>query len=175
LGKSHDGQNDLLIIQTLDLIQGALLLHPPSRSLFSRELYMNVCIFLPYNIILVCILTVLIVAPTRPPRTNQLPSHPIRNNHNPRMLPRRNPPKHAHIRKPRRPPHNHLTLQVPRNKPRSKAQDYGVPLLLSHARNSFDSNCKWHCFRPSNAPAQSKQACRCFQPNRVERRTKACG
>ncbi|CZR53292.1 related to cell division control protein 14 [Phialocephala subalpina] len=41
LGKSHDGQNDLLIIQTLDLIQGALLLHPPSRSLFSRELYMN--------------------------------------------------------------------------------------------------------------------------------------
>ena len=43
LGKSHDGQNDLLIIQTLDLIQGSLLLHPPSRTLFSRELYMNVC------------------------------------------------------------------------------------------------------------------------------------
>lgn len=43
LGKSHDGQNDLLIIQTLDLIQGVLLLHPPSRALFSRELYMNVC------------------------------------------------------------------------------------------------------------------------------------
>jgi len=41
LGKSHDGQNDLLIIQALDLIQGTLLLHPPSRSLFSRELYMN--------------------------------------------------------------------------------------------------------------------------------------
>lgn len=42
LGKTNDGQNDLLIIQTLDLIQGILLLHPPSRSLFSRELYMNV-------------------------------------------------------------------------------------------------------------------------------------
>jgi hypothetical protein len=42
LGKSNDGQNDLLIIQTLDLIQGILLLHPPSRSLFSREIYMNV-------------------------------------------------------------------------------------------------------------------------------------
>lgn len=42
LGKSNDGQNDLLIIQTLDLIQGALLLHPPSRNLFSRELHMNV-------------------------------------------------------------------------------------------------------------------------------------
>ena len=46
LGKTNDGQNDLLIIQTLDLIQGSLLLHPPSRSLFSRELYMNVCISL---------------------------------------------------------------------------------------------------------------------------------
>lgn len=44
LGKTNDGQNDLLIIQTLDLIQGIMLLHPPSRSLFSREVYMNVCI-----------------------------------------------------------------------------------------------------------------------------------
>jgi hypothetical protein len=48
LGKTNDGQNDLLIIQTLDLIQGILLLHPPSRSLFSRELYMNVCIHLAH-------------------------------------------------------------------------------------------------------------------------------
>jgi len=37
-----DGQNDLLIVSTLDLIQGILLLHPPSRSLFAREIYMNV-------------------------------------------------------------------------------------------------------------------------------------
>lgn len=44
LGKSNDGQMDMLIIQTLELIQGTLLLHPPSRTLFSRELYMNVCI-----------------------------------------------------------------------------------------------------------------------------------
>ena len=44
LGKTNDGQNDLLIIQTLDLIQGIMLLHPPSRSLFAREVYMNVCI-----------------------------------------------------------------------------------------------------------------------------------
>lgn len=42
MGKSSDGQNDLCIIATLDLIQGILLLHPPSRTLFSRELYMNV-------------------------------------------------------------------------------------------------------------------------------------
>ncbi|KAH6682924.1 cell division protein Cdc14 [Halenospora varia] len=41
LGKSYDDQNDLLIVQTLDLIQGVMLLHPPSRKLFSRELYMN--------------------------------------------------------------------------------------------------------------------------------------
>ncbi|RDW81972.1 hypothetical protein BP6252_03084 [Coleophoma cylindrospora] len=41
MGRSNDGANDLLILSTLDLIQGILLLHPPSRSLFSRELYMN--------------------------------------------------------------------------------------------------------------------------------------
>jgi hypothetical protein len=50
LGKSHDEQNDLLIVKTLDLIQGILLLHPPSKSLFSREIYMNVCVpFLPIS------------------------------------------------------------------------------------------------------------------------------
>ncbi|KAI9795990.1 MAG: hypothetical protein M1833_006566 [Piccolia ochrophora] len=38
----NDGQNDLLILSTLDLIRGILLLHPPSRSLFAREIYMNV-------------------------------------------------------------------------------------------------------------------------------------
>jgi len=43
LGKSNDGQNDLLIIQTLDLLQGIMLLHPPSRNLFSTESHMNVC------------------------------------------------------------------------------------------------------------------------------------
>lgn len=42
MGKSNDGQHDLLIIATLDLIQGILLLHPPSRTLFGREVYMNV-------------------------------------------------------------------------------------------------------------------------------------
>ncbi|KIW93048.1 uncharacterized protein Z519_06897 [Cladophialophora bantiana CBS 173.52] len=41
LGKESNGTNDLLIIQTLDLIQGVLLLHPPSRALFSQEIYMN--------------------------------------------------------------------------------------------------------------------------------------
>ena len=42
LGRESNGQNDLLVIQTLDLIHGVLLLHPPSRELFAREIYMNV-------------------------------------------------------------------------------------------------------------------------------------
>lgn len=42
LGKESNGTNDLLVIQTLELIQGVLLLHPPSRELFAREIYMNV-------------------------------------------------------------------------------------------------------------------------------------
>jgi len=43
LGKESNGTHDLLVIQTLDLIQGVLLLHPPSRALFAQEIYMNVC------------------------------------------------------------------------------------------------------------------------------------
>lgn len=45
MGKGSNGQNDLLIIATLDLLQGALLLHPPSRELFAREIHMNVSAF----------------------------------------------------------------------------------------------------------------------------------
>ncbi|CAF9903036.1 MAG: hypothetical protein HETSPECPRED_000095 [Heterodermia speciosa] len=41
LGKGSNGQNDLLIVSTLDLLHGILLIHPPSRSLFAREIYMN--------------------------------------------------------------------------------------------------------------------------------------
>ncbi|KAH6690551.1 cell division control protein [Plectosphaerella plurivora] len=41
MAKSADGQNDLLILSALDTIQGVLLLHPPSKTLFSREQYMN--------------------------------------------------------------------------------------------------------------------------------------
>ena len=42
VARGSDGQNDLLILSALDLIQGTLLLHPPSKTLFSREMYMNV-------------------------------------------------------------------------------------------------------------------------------------
>ena len=42
MGKGSNGQNDLLILSTLDLIHGVLLLHPPSRSLFAQEIHMNV-------------------------------------------------------------------------------------------------------------------------------------
>lgn len=41
LSRGSDGQNDLLIMSTLDLTQGVLLLHPPSKVLFAREKYMN--------------------------------------------------------------------------------------------------------------------------------------
>ncbi|CAG8289218.1 unnamed protein product [Penicillium salamii] len=41
LGRGSNGTNDMLIVCTLDLIQGALLLHQGSRSLFAREIYMN--------------------------------------------------------------------------------------------------------------------------------------
>ncbi|EGD92024.1 hypothetical protein H112_00313 [Trichophyton rubrum D6] len=42
LGRGSNGTNDLLIVSALDLIQGILLLHPPSRALFAREIYMNI-------------------------------------------------------------------------------------------------------------------------------------
>lgn len=41
MGMGNPSQTDLLILSTLDLMQGILLLHPPSRSLFNREIYMN--------------------------------------------------------------------------------------------------------------------------------------
>ncbi|KAJ5561667.1 hypothetical protein N7535_003871 [Penicillium sp. DV-2018c] len=41
LGRGSNGTADMLIVCTLDLIQGALLLHRGSRKLFAREIYMN--------------------------------------------------------------------------------------------------------------------------------------
>ncbi|KGO46669.1 Cell division protein Cdc14 [Penicillium expansum] len=41
LGRGSNGTNDMLIVCALDLIQGALLLHRGSRTLFAREIYMN--------------------------------------------------------------------------------------------------------------------------------------
>ncbi|KAF4943807.1 hypothetical protein FGADI_13147 [Fusarium gaditjirri] len=51
MAKGGDGGNDLLILSALDLIQGVLLLHPPSKSLFSREQNMNLLLDLlePFN------------------------------------------------------------------------------------------------------------------------------
>jgi hypothetical protein len=42
MGMGNPSQTDLLILSTLDLLQGILLLHPPSRSLFNREISMNI-------------------------------------------------------------------------------------------------------------------------------------
>lgn len=44
MGRGSNGQNDLLMISTLDVLHGILLLHPPSRALFSRGINMNVCV-----------------------------------------------------------------------------------------------------------------------------------
>lgn len=49
MAKGGDGGNDLLILSSLDLIQGLLLLHPPSKSLFAREQNMNVCSALAFS------------------------------------------------------------------------------------------------------------------------------
>ncbi|KNG52524.1 cell division control protein 14 [Stemphylium lycopersici] len=51
MGSSKDGQNDMLILSSLTNIQGLLLLHPPSRIIFGREVYMNLLLDLldPYN------------------------------------------------------------------------------------------------------------------------------
>jgi len=45
--RGGDGQYDLLIVNALDLIQGVLLLHPPSKVLFARSVHMNVCLLSP--------------------------------------------------------------------------------------------------------------------------------
>ena len=74
LGKESNGTNDMLIIQTLDLIQGVLLLHPPSRALFSQEIYMNVR---PISHSLHAVLSLTVAALPRPPRPIQLSCHPI--------------------------------------------------------------------------------------------------
>lgn len=51
MGSSKDGQNDILILSSLSNLQGLLLLHPPSRIIFGREVYMNLLLDLldPYN------------------------------------------------------------------------------------------------------------------------------
>ena len=41
MGHHSASQTDIVILSTLDLLQGVLLLHPPSRTLFNREDYMN--------------------------------------------------------------------------------------------------------------------------------------
>jgi Cell division control protein 14, SIN component len=46
--RGGDGHYDLLIVNALDLIQGVLLLHPPSKILFSRSVHMNVSFPLPF-------------------------------------------------------------------------------------------------------------------------------
>ncbi|KAJ2893319.1 Cell division control protein 14 like [Zalerion maritima] len=41
VARGQDGQYDLLIVSVMDILQGVLLLHPPSKKLFAREQTMN--------------------------------------------------------------------------------------------------------------------------------------
>ncbi|KAK7516390.1 cell division protein Cdc14 [Phyllosticta citriasiana] len=41
LGMRSNSQNNILVVAALDLLQGILLLHPPSRSIFKQEIYMT--------------------------------------------------------------------------------------------------------------------------------------
>lgn len=42
LSRGAEGENDMLIVSALELMQGLLLLHPPSKILFMRDPSMNV-------------------------------------------------------------------------------------------------------------------------------------
>ena len=72
LSRASNGQNDLLIVSTLELLQGILLIHPPSRSLFAREIYMNLlldlldptCCPAIQSSTLLTLVTALLAAPT---------------------------------------------------------------------------------------------------------------
>ncbi|PHH68456.1 hypothetical protein CDD80_7494 [Ophiocordyceps camponoti-rufipedis] len=74
MAKGSDGQNDILILSALDLVQGLLLLHPPSKSLFAREQNMNLLLDLlePYNcpaIQSATLLTLVVALLDAPPNT----------------------------------------------------------------------------------------------------------
>ncbi|KAH6631121.1 cell division protein Cdc14 [Chaetomium sp. MPI-SDFR-AT-0129] len=74
--RGGDGQYDLLIVNALDLIQGVLLLHPPSKGLFSRSVHMNLLLDLlePINCpaIQSATLTTLVVALLDMPRNTRV-------------------------------------------------------------------------------------------------------
>ncbi|KAK7737920.1 hypothetical protein SLS53_006298 [Cytospora paraplurivora] len=75
LAKSDDGSMDVLMLSALDSLQGVLLLHPPSRLLFSREQSMNLLLDLlePVNCpaIQSATLLVLVVALVETPRNTR--------------------------------------------------------------------------------------------------------
>lgn len=97
VARGGDGQYDLLIVNTLDLIQGILLLHPPSKILFSRSVHMNVRppphspFPKPHKP------NPSYTAHPRPNRTRQLPRDPMRDHHHARRRAPRHPAKHARL------------------------------------------------------------------------------
>jgi hypothetical protein len=104
-GSARDGENDGVVLSVLDLMQGLMLLHPPSKALFAREQHMNVgcccCPRPPCAVVLVGspFLTALSLstAPPRPPRARALPRHPVGHAAHPRRRPHRHPGQHARL------------------------------------------------------------------------------
>lgn len=93
LGKESNGTNDMLVIQSLDLLQGVLLLHPPSRELFAREIHMNVRRAI--------LQTVQVLTQTdfpRPPRPFKLSRYPSRDRAHTRHIDARSTSKRASLR-----------------------------------------------------------------------------
>lgn len=115
MAKGSNGQNDILILSALDLIQGLLLLHPPSKALFAREQNMKVRPASPPPPFPPRLRGGPVdearrqgaaaddraapgaIAPPRPPRALQLPRHPVGHAAHPRRRPRRRPRQHAHV------------------------------------------------------------------------------
>ena len=93
LGKESNGTNDMLVIQSLDLLQGVLLLHPPSRELFAREIHMNV-----REAILQTIQGLTQTDFPRPPRSFKLSRHPSRDRAHARHIHARSTSKRASLR-----------------------------------------------------------------------------
>lgn len=96
MAKGSDGQNDLLILSALDLIQGVTLLHPPSKSLFAREQNMNVRgkPQQPYSEYLNLLFWLAFI---RSSRAIQLPGDPVSHSPDPGSRSHRHSEQHSHL------------------------------------------------------------------------------
>jgi hypothetical protein len=163
LSKNNDGAMEILIIQTLNLIQGTLLVHPPSRGLFQREMYMNVSLNERFSFLGIMLITM--VASSGSSGARYVPSRTIINYHYPRLRLDRSTSERTNLRKTRRSHDDHLGLQVERDNKRGETQACGVPILLPHARDSFDPIRKCDSFCSGDATTKPQQTSWSLQPS----------